>query len=424
MQQQEIVSRLAEIADLLEVAEANEFEVAAFRRAANALDEWTGDLAAKVDSEEVTSIPSIGKGIAQVVVDLFLDRESEDDVRVRALVPKGIPELLKVRGLGPKRVRALWKQLDIKNLQELRNAAESGQIQTLKGFGAKTVEKLLKSLDYLERPVEVKTRKADDIQLEPHRAASGLVTVGMSGYSYPDWKGTFYPEDAKTKDLLVHYAARFATVEINNTFYRFPTEKVLQQWIAQTPDEFQFALKAHSRITHKLRLSAATEQTIIDFVERCGLLGSKLGCILFQLPPDFRRDDAKLDFLLSTLPNGPRYAIEFRHDSWFEASVLQKLQSNNISLVAGDGPGSSALRETTADFVYARLRRDNYAKDELSDWQRWFAEQSKPKRDVMAYFKHDDAGHAGVTIASLWGSPPRKRAASATQRKRQSKTGS
>lgn len=428
MEKNEVILILKQMADVLEVADANSYEVMAYRNAAQALDEWSGDLQHTVENDEQGSIPTIGKAIGKVIADLVTTGRSDDYDRIGALVPAGLPALLKVRGLGPKRVRRLWQELGIENAADLKLSADEGRIEKLKGFGAKTVERIISGLEYAERPRSTKVKRTPaEVIMLPSTGSTGRVSCGMSGYSYAGWKGSFYPDDAKTKDLLEHYATRFTTVEINNTFYRFPTDKVIQQWMSQTPDDFQFAFKAHSRITHKLRLRPEVSQTIIDFVERCGQLGKKLGCILFQLPPDFRRDNTRLETLLSSLPTGPRYAVEFRHDSWLDERVFGKLKAHNISIVSGDFAGTDHFRQVTADFIYTRMRRDDYSTKELTKWSTWFQQQAETKRDVLAFFKHDDEGHAANQIAQLWGTPtatPKKLAASAkTRQTKKGKTG-
>jgi uncharacterized protein YecE (DUF72 family) len=431
---EDVVRTLREMGDLLEITDANAFEVMAFRNGAQSLDDWYGDLEETVAAEKLTEIPAIGKGLSKIIADLVRTGSSDELVRVRSLVPPELPRLLRVRGLGPKRVRTLWRELGVENPSDLRREAAAGRVQALRGFGAKTVEGFLAGLDYLEnaatRPARspgLKTRA-----LVPAARAAGRMWAGMSGYSYAPWKGAFYPEDARPDEFLELYAKRLATVEINNTFYQFPSEKIVGQWNSQTPAHFRFALKANRRITHLSRLGPAARQHIVDFVERCGQLGAKLGCILFQLPPDFARDDAKLDMLLDTVPAGPRYAVEFRHASWFADEVLDKLCGRNVACVAGDGQHQVEPRVVTADFVYVRLR-GTYDEGELDVWQEWFAEQVGQKRDVLAYLKHDDDGAGpaawaarfGQTKAPAAGEPSGKKPAKSISRtmKRGRKTG-
>jgi uncharacterized protein YecE (DUF72 family) len=227
--------------------------------------------------------------------------------------------------------------------------------------------------------------------------------IGMSGYSYPEWKGNFYPPESKPKDFLPLYAERLSTVEINNTFYRFPTAEAIDEWKRQTPDHFRFSFKANRRITHLLRLGPESAGQIVDFVGRCAALGPRLACVLFQLPPNFARDDARLELLLASLPAGPRYAVEFRHASWFADEVLKRLANRNVACVAGDSEDRPERRLATADFVYARLRRGQYSEAELDGWDAWFREQAAARRDVLAYVKHDQDGTAPTVVEARWG---------------------
>ena len=427
MQKDQIVAVLREMADLLEITEANSFEVMAYRNGAQALDDWDGDLGIAVSKSTLNEIPSVGKGLSEVISELVTSGTSTELTRIRGLVPTELPRLLSVRGLGPKRVRVLWQQLGVEGPNDLKQAASEGRVQALRGFGEKTVERILSGIEYLQKGPTETAAKSEKVQMPTAQVSSGHIWAGTSGYSYPQWKGSFYGADARTDELLQHYSRQLATVEINNTFYRFPSEKVLQQWKSQTPAHFRFGIKAHRRITHQLRLNASARDFIFDFVQRCAQLDEQLGCILFQLPPDFSRDDARLDTLLETLPSGPRYAIEFRHASWLTDEIQDKLRQHNIACVSGDADDQPPQRWVTADFVYTRLRRTSYAENELSAWDEWFQALAAERRDVLVYLKHDDEGFAPASILERWGQPsqphrPRKIAASksdrtATQRK-------
>jgi uncharacterized protein YecE (DUF72 family) len=219
----------------------------------------------------------------------------------------------------------------------------------------------------------------------------GAIHVGTSGYSYPEWKGSFYPEKLAPSEFLAYYAAKLSTVELNNTFYRFPAASLLEGWREGTPEGFTFAVKANQGITHKGRLRDVEELTR-DFVERCRVLGPKLGPILFQLPPNFKRDDARLRDFLDALDPRLRYAVEFRHASWFADEVLGILADAAIALCVSEGESLDAPRLATAGFVYARLRKPAYAPAELAGWREWIIGESRAGRDVFAYLKHDEAG--------------------------------
>jgi uncharacterized protein YecE (DUF72 family) len=221
----------------------------------------------------------------------------------------------------------------------------------------------------------------------------GQIYAGTSGYSYPEWQGSFYPEKLPQKGFLEFYAGKFSTVEINNTFYRFPKASLLEGWRDGTPDAFSFAVKANQGITHKGRLQDVEELTR-DFVERCRLLENKLGPILFQLPPYFKRDDERLANFLDHLDPRLRYAFEFRHQSWFDDAVFELLSDSGVALCVSEGDKLDTPRIATGRFVYARLRRDEYSDEELAGWHDWMAEQATAGRDVFAYLKHDEEGES------------------------------
>jgi uncharacterized protein YecE (DUF72 family) len=404
MDKTQVIERLLEMADLLEITDANVFEMMAHRNAARSLEDWWGDLEEAVQRGTLTEIPAIGKGLARVVTDLVTTESSAELERLRGLVPPELTRLLRVRGLGPKRVRMLWRELGVESPAQLKVAAESGQVQTLRGFGPKLVQQILTSLPRLDEKPASRPAPATEATTRRLPAPTGQsrLWVGTSGYSYPLWKGTFYPADARTEDLLQLYAERLSTVEINNTFYRFPSQRVIQQWNAQTPDHFRFAIKAHRRFTHLLRLGEAAHEGIVEFVQRCVELRDKLGCILFQLPPNLARDDARLSSLFAALPAGPRYALEFRHASWLDDAVLDRLRAHNVACVSGDADDEEARRFATADFVYVRLHRTSYTDDQLDQWQQWFDAQRAEQRDVLAYLKHDETGGTPLVVLNRW----------------------
>src|ERR1041385_6163207 len=221
--------------------------------------------------------------------------------------------------------------------------------------------------------------------------APGRVFAGTSGYSYPGWKGAFYPEKLPASKFLDYYAGKFSTVEINNTFYRFPTEKLLRGWMDGTPDGFTFAMKANQRITHFGHLQGV-EQVAIDFIERARVLGPKLGPVLFQLPPNLRCEEERLAKLLAALPPGGRYAFEFRHESWFDEKVIRRLEDSGAALCISEGEGMDTPRLSTAPFSYLRLRKQDYGDAGLAAWGDWIAKQVAEGRDVFVYLKHDEEG--------------------------------
>jgi uncharacterized protein YecE (DUF72 family) len=232
--------------------------------------------------------------------------------------------------------------------------------------------------------------------------------VGTSGYSYSEWKGSFYPEDLPAQRMLRYYSERFRAVEINNTFYRMPTAKLLSQWSAQVPDGFHFALKAPRRITHIQRLQEA-DQLVAFLFETVRELGHKLGPVLFQLPPFLRQDLPRLEAFLARLPEGERVAIEFRHRSWFEDRVYQALQSRDVALCIADGEleGEVPL-VSTASWGYLRLRRVEYQDQALNGWAERIKSQSWG--EVFVFFKHEDEATGpklAARFADLFGDSPR-----------------
>jgi len=218
-----------------------------------------------------------------------------------------------------------------------------------------------------------------------------MVWVGTSGYNYPEWKGSFYPDDLAAKKMLPYYAARFPTVEINYTFYRMPTEKLVAGWAEQVPSPYRLTLKAPRRITHDSRLKDAADSTA-RFCEVAATLGDKLGTLLFQLPPFLRKDLALLDAFLPTLPAGVRAAFEFRHASWFDEDVFGRLQEKNLSVCIADSEKLSTPVRLTADYAYFRLRDEGYTPDDIKGWADTIATKTASCRDVFVYFKHEESG--------------------------------
>ena len=221
--------------------------------------------------------------------------------------------------------------------------------------------------------------------------------VGTSGYSYPAWKGRFYPKDLPAKQFLQFYASRFSTVEINNTFYKMPSAELVQSWADDAPAGFTFAVKAPQRITHQKRLKECEEplQELADAIER---LGRKLGPILFQLPPNFKKDLPRLQAFLAVKPRRWRAAFEFRHASWFADDTYDALHAAGAALCIADTEDLSTPLVATAKWGYLRLRREDYVKSDIRKWQNRISTQ--PWDKAFVYFKHEDKAK-GPTYASL-----------------------
>ena len=214
--------------------------------------------------------------------------------------------------------------------------------------------------------------------------------VGTSGYSYKEWKGSFYPEKIPANEMLRYYAERFSTVEINATFYRMPQASMLINWKEQVPETFRFSLKAPQRITHFKRLNETAQETNY-FLETAAVLGDQLGPILFQLPPNMKKDLPRLETFLDQLPTTVRATFEFRHPTWFDDDVLELLRSRNRPLVISDTDDMPTTHiDRTADWGYLRLRRVNYSEENLAEWVKRLRAQNWS--DEFVFFKHEDEG--------------------------------
>ena len=226
-----------------------------------------------------------------------------------------------------------------------------------------------------------------------------LIRPGTSGWSYKEWKGTFYPPDLPADDMLRHYATQLPSVEINNSFYRIPKEKVLLDWAGQVPADFRFVLKASRRITHINRL-ANEDGTLEYFLRTVNVLGDRLGPTLFQCPPSLRMDMTRLRDFLAGVPRTWRAALEFRHASWFTDEVYDALRAHDVALVAVDedeSEGSGSPLVPTASWGYLRLRRADYEDPALRSWLERI--RSQPWSEAYVFLKHDEEMPTGPEAA-------------------------
>lgn len=229
---------------------------------------------------------------------------------------------------------------------------------------------------------------------QPSRRSAGVrraprVLAGTSGFSYPPWRGHFYPEDLPARDMLGFYARSLGTVEINHTFHRLPTPALLTGWARQTPPSFRFALKAPQRITHQLRLRDAGD-VLSQFCNVAARLGRKLGPLLFQLPPYLRFDPGRLADFLAAFPAGVLPAFEFRSASWFNDETYGLLTKHRAALCIADAETLTTPVVATAPVGYLRLRRADYVDADLDAWAARVREAKRWKL-VYVYFKHEDA---------------------------------
>lgn len=234
----------------------------------------------------------------------------------------------------------------------------------------------------------------------PLSICSMSIWVGTSGYNYPEWKGSFYPEKLAAADMLSYYAQKLSTVEINYTYYRMPNAKTLESWNVATPPKFKLTLKAPKRITHEARLRDCGD-TVRYFTETAAKLGPKLGALLFQLPPSLRQDLTLLDAFLDTLPEGVHAAFEFRHGSWLNDELYARLRDRNLAVCVADGETMATPVIITADYAYFRLRDEGYSTEDIHGWARRIRESTGQCEDVYVYFKHEEAG-LGPQFASVF----------------------
>jgi uncharacterized protein YecE (DUF72 family) len=218
--------------------------------------------------------------------------------------------------------------------------------------------------------------------------AANRVLAGASGYAFKEWQGTFYPEKIKSDEMLAFYAARLPTVEINNTFYRMPKPAVLENWAQATPPEFRFAIKASRRITHDARIKTDAADSVAYLYRMLASLPDKLGAVLFQLPPNLKKDLPRLDAFLQMLPAGHRAAFEFRNESWFDDDTYALLRRAGAALVLSEREDNAPppLVET-APWGYLRLRLEQYSDEDLKRWAERIAATSW--NETFVYFMHE-----------------------------------
>jgi uncharacterized protein YecE (DUF72 family) len=223
---------------------------------------------------------------------------------------------------------------------------------------------------------------------------SKRLLAGASGYSFKEWKGVFYPQDLKAQAMLAWYAERLPTVEINNTFYRMPAATMLENWARTTPDSFRFAIKAPRRITHIARLKAETAADSVNYLYRnLAALGAKRGPVLFQLPPQMKKDLPRLAAFLKILPENHHAAFEFRNASWFDDEVYGALRSAGAALCLSEREDNAPppLVET-APWGYVRLRLESYSEADLRQWGRKLV--ASGWRETFVYFMHEPTAPA------------------------------
>jgi uncharacterized protein YecE (DUF72 family) len=224
--------------------------------------------------------------------------------------------------------------------------------------------------------------------------------VGTSGYAFKEWKGVFYPQELSEDGWLGFYAGRYPTVEINNTFYRLPKEHVIREWAAQVPAGFTFSIKASMRITHHARLKPESASAVEFLLKNTEALESRMGPVLFQLPPNMKKETERLKVFLGALPRGRRYTMEFRHESWFEPEVLDALREHDIALCVSEAEDFTCPMASTASWGYLRLHRKDYDAEALGRWAA--VARAQQWTDAYVYFKHDEGKGSGPDAADAF----------------------
>jgi uncharacterized protein YecE (DUF72 family) len=234
----------------------------------------------------------------------------------------------------------------------------------------------------------------------------GSARVGCSGWQYKHWRGDFYRTDIPVSRWFEHYASIFDTVEINNSFYRLPERETFAKWGQRAPMRFLFAVKASRFLTHMKKLKDP-EEPLDRLFTRMRALGRHLGPVLYQLPPGWKLDRARLEHFLQALPRNARHVIEFREPSWYTDDVLQLLTRHRVALCLHDMKGSATGQQRVGPFVYVRFHgasgtySGGYSADRLGRWAEWLRAQMAQGTDVYAYFNNDVGGHAPRDAVTL-----------------------
>jgi uncharacterized protein YecE (DUF72 family) len=246
--------------------------------------------------------------------------------------------------------------------------------------------------------------------------------IGTSGFQYPEWKGSFYPENLPAGRMLSFYAAKFNSTEINYTFRHLPSARSIENWSRQTPAKFTFSFKAPQRITHFARLREC-EETVTAFAQAIDAMGAKRGATLFQLPPNFQKDAARLRAFLASLPANLRPAFEFRHPSWFDDETYAALRAHDAALCLAEDDDLATPRIATASFGYLRLRRAKYSPAALKQCAAFL--EAQMWTTAFVYFKHEETGTGpkyGARLQKLLGAfPPPVRATGSSAKPRSAK---
>ncbi len=237
--------------------------------------------------------------------------------------------------------------------------------------------------------------------MEPVESVTKKFYVGVSGFSYPGWKGKFYSTDAKSDEFLAHYSKRLGSVEINSSFYAQPNVAMVKNWSETTSEKFRFSFKAPRLITHILKLGKGSIEAAERFSKTLGFLGPRRGPVLFQLPPYSKQDLNLLGEFLSNTSGIKNRVFEFRHESWFEDSTYQLLKGHGVGFCIVESEELRPVFQVTGDFAYFRLRRESYDAKTIDQWAEKIGETAKGSRESYAYLRHDETGENGILAQRL-----------------------
>jgi uncharacterized protein YecE (DUF72 family) len=225
--------------------------------------------------------------------------------------------------------------------------------------------------------------------------------VGVSGFSYPKWKGRFYPEDTKTEEFLAYYSQHLGSVEINSSFYAQPSTAMVKSWSEKTDEKFRFSFKAPRLITHILKLGKGSSEAAEKLSKTLDSLGPRRGPVLFQLPPFSKMDLKLLGDFLSATGGVENRVFEFRHESWLKDSVYELLEANAAGFCIAETEEMKPVFQVTGKTAYFRLRKDSYDGKTVDDWARKIAETAKTAEETYAYLRHDETGENAILAQRL-----------------------
>ncbi len=227
------------------------------------------------------------------------------------------------------------------------------------------------------------------------------IYVGVSGFSYPSWKGKFYPASAKSEELLSHYSRLLSTVEINSSFYAAPSTAMVKGWAEKTGENFRFSVKAPRQITHITKLGKGSDEAALKLSKTLDSLGQKRGPVLFQLPPFLKQDLGLLQEFLSKTKEIKDRVFEFRHESWLQEPTYEVLERNGTGFCIAETEDMQPVMRVTGEFAYFRLRKDSYDAKAIDQWAVSIAKVTKGSRDSFVYLRHDETGENGVLAQRL-----------------------